>query len=278
MKRKKREPGSKWKKLVAIRGARLRCEVKSILWAIALRENEDSGWTTTSRETIGSDVGLGLRTVAKYLPQMERQGMVKFERRYNNSSRRQVNVGRLSTKRRDLLPLSESATRARATRASRKCNPRIEKVRRWHPKTTSETTSKTTWERRVPAQKPSPLLFQGLHLGVTGRQDKLLAEAFPWVDRSKEYRKADSWLDANPERRPKKTGRFLHNWFSRILSPGEKGGPSRVPADGEPRRPEENRQWYCQYCGEKVKAGVYNCAACDQKIQRKAEEAEAARV
>jgi hypothetical protein len=65
---------------------------------------------------------------------------------------------------------------------------------------------------------PSPsTVFTGQHFSVTQKQDALLGEAFPWVDRNIEYRKADSWLEANPERRPKRSSRFLHNWFSRVV-------------------------------------------------------------
>jgi hypothetical protein len=67
--------------------------------------------------------------------------------------------------------------------------------------------------------QPSPSIFSGGHLQVSSRQDQRLAEAFPWVDRPTEYRKVDSWLEANPERRPKRAERFLHNWFSRIPVP-----------------------------------------------------------
>jgi helix-turn-helix protein len=76
--------------------------------------------------------------------------------------------------------------------------------------------------------KPRPSLsaFTGSHFTVSKKQDHLLAEAFPWIDRPAEYRKADSWLEADPERRPKRPGRFLHNWFSRIPAPrnGVNGG------------------------------------------------------
>jgi len=80
----------------------------------------------------------------------------------------------------------------------------------------------------TPSQKqPSQLHFSGLHLVVTERQDGALAAAFPWVDRAQEYAKADSWLEANPRRRPRKCLQFVHNWFSRISTP-TKGGPNRA--------------------------------------------------
>jgi Helix-turn-helix domain len=91
--------------------------------------------------------------------------------------------------------------------------------------------------------KPGPSLsaFTGSHFTVSKKQDHLLAKAFPWIDRPAEYRKADSWLEANPERRPKQTGRFLHNWFSRILAPnnGANRGKHEL-GDSETERAAEN--------------------------------------
>ena len=77
-------------------------------------------------------------------------------------------------------------------------------------------------EKKRTAQAAPSLSFAGQHFSVTERQDALLGEAFPWVDRPAEYRKADSWMEANPDKRPKKANRFLHNWFSRVSQP--KGG------------------------------------------------------
>ena len=69
-------------------------------------------------------------------------------------------------------------------------------------------------------KEPSPSAFCGIHFSVSVRQDQILAKAFPWVDdRPAEYRKADSWLEANPNRRRRNAERFLHNWFSRISAP-----------------------------------------------------------
>lgn len=66
---------------------------------------------------------------------------------------------------------------------------------------------------------PSPLAFSGVHLRITKTQDLLLGDAFPWVDREREYAKMDSWLEANPNRRPKKQARFAQNWFAKIPPP-----------------------------------------------------------
>lgn len=70
--------------------------------------------------------------------------------------------------------------------------------------------------------RPSPSVFTGVYLTVLERQDRALAEAFPWVDRPSEYRKADAWLEANPDRCPKRFARFTHNWFNRITKPPQR--------------------------------------------------------
>jgi hypothetical protein len=89
------------------------------------------------------------------------------------------------------------------------------------------------WQNKEEAPvKPSPFIFSGQHFSVSQKQDALLGEAFPWVDRPAEYRKADSWLEANPERRPKKSSRFLHNWFSRVTQlKGGKVNEQRTATD-----------------------------------------------
>lgn len=82
------------------------------------------------------------------------------------------------------------------------------------PHSTLHTPQKEESKEGAPA--PPSLAFAGHHFSVTVKQDALLGEGFPWIDRAGEYRKADSWMEANPERRPRKANRFLHNWFSRI--------------------------------------------------------------
>jgi hypothetical protein len=70
---------------------------------------------------------------------------------------------------------------------------------------------------------PSHFVYENALLKVTEKQDAILGEAFPWVDREREYRFITSWLEANPNRRPKKASRFLHNWFARIPAPNVHG-------------------------------------------------------
>jgi len=82
-------------------------------------------------------------------------------------------------------------------------------------------TRKAKRETKEGAPAAPSLSFCGQHFAVAQKQDALLGEAFPWIDRPAEYRKADSWLEANPGRRPQKANRFLHNWFSRIAQPKE---------------------------------------------------------
>jgi len=70
-----------------------------------------------------------------------------------------------------------------------------------------------------PGTERPAFAYQGPCLQIALRQDAALAEAFPWVERQAEYRKMNSWLEANPLRRPKNASRFAHNWFSKIPPP-----------------------------------------------------------
>lgn len=75
-------------------------------------------------------------------------------------------------------------------------------------------------QKQVAQATPSRFAFEGTHLKISEGQDRLLAEAFPWIDRKQEYRKMDSWCEANPKKRPKSYSKFAHNWFQRIDPPG----------------------------------------------------------
>jgi hypothetical protein len=80
------------------------------------------------------------------------------------------------------------------------------------------------------ARRAMEFAYQGARLAITARQDLLLGAAFPWVERQAEYRKMNSWLEANPLRRPKNASRFAHNWFSKIPPPGAAGFRGTGPA------------------------------------------------
>ena len=59
--------------------------------------------------------------------------------------------------------------------------------------------------------------YRGRNLEVSPETHELLAEWFPLVDRSAEYRAADSWLETRPRRQwPKNPRRFMLNWFKRV--------------------------------------------------------------
>ncbi len=98
-------PGDRWKKLVAIRDSLLRSEVKSILYAIVLREDWGTGWTFAGRKKLACDGGMSLRTLEQYLPLMERAGMVETRYRFRAMALRRANAARLDTDIRELLPL-----------------------------------------------------------------------------------------------------------------------------------------------------------------------------
>jgi hypothetical protein len=107
---------------------------------------------------------------------------------------------------------------------------------------TSPDTDQTQTRGRPEKKRSLSLAFAGQHLSVTEQQDGLAAEAFPWVDLQVEYRKMDSWLEANPNKRPKAPAKFIHNWLARIDPPG-RGGSNGQPFKNDPdvaRRAAEN--------------------------------------
>jgi len=72
-----------------------------------------------------------------------------------------------------------------------------------------------TPEKSGTTPEAEALAFAGSHFKITKGQDRMLQEAFPWADLQGEYRKMDSWLEANPTRRPKRISAFAHNWMNR---------------------------------------------------------------
>jgi hypothetical protein len=88
----------------------------------------------------------------------------------------------------------------------------------------NQKSAPTSGAPPAPAERrPSLAAFSGAHLTVSEKQDRLLGEAFPWVDRASEYRKADAWLEAHVNRRPRRVAAFVHNWLLKVEAPSGKG-------------------------------------------------------
>lgn len=92
------------------------------------------------------------------------------------------------------------------------------------PKKSEVRSQKLEEVQRAPSPKSGAVAFKGLAFEITEQHDGLLGEAFPWVDRQAEYRKADSWMLGNPGKKPKRAAAFMHNWFNRIEKPGGTSG------------------------------------------------------
>jgi hypothetical protein len=64
------------------------------------------------------------------------------------------------------------------------------------------------------------LIFEGRVLEITQRQDLILGELFPWIDRVSEYRKLDQWWVAHPKCAPSDGFYSLvFDWMARIPPP-----------------------------------------------------------
>ncbi len=125
-----RHSGPRWKKLKSLRDTSFRPAVKVILQSIIMRESRDDGWSRTGRLQIAQDAGMCLRQVGRYLPKLQRCGLVEIKRRYNAEPRRRVMLEKLelaessplALNEKDILPLSRPKSE-RAIVAQRKGHP-----------------------------------------------------------------------------------------------------------------------------------------------------------
>lgn len=85
------------------------------------------------------------------------------------------------------------------------------------------------------------LAFAGSHFKITKRQNQILQDAFAWADLQAEYRKMDSWLEANPTRRPKRISAFAHNWLNRER-PRITGNGNQPQSAMKPEKPKTREQ------------------------------------
>lgn len=109
-----RHSGPRWKKLKSLRDTSFRPAVKAILQSIIMRESRDDGWSRTGRLQIATDAGICLRQAGRYLPKLQRCGLVEIKRRYNAEPFRRVILEKLelaessplALHEKDILPLS----------------------------------------------------------------------------------------------------------------------------------------------------------------------------
>jgi hypothetical protein len=108
------------------------------------------------------------------------------------------------------------------------------------PKTETETEQSKTEtvpmpsgeyrdRKDIPKRNPIALFFKGNYMELTEKQRGRLVSAFPWVDLETELRKMDTWLGANPSRRPRNKYRFAYNWVRRISPPKSDGDWPKIP-------------------------------------------------
>jgi hypothetical protein len=106
------------------------------------------------------------------------------------------------------------------------------------------------------ASAPS-FFFEGQRLRIADSQHKALTAAFPWVNLLSEYRKADAWLIANPDRHVRRFSQFMYNWVSRIPKP-EAQKPmiprARVPFEGPIDQPKMDANELQRYISPESKA------------------------
>ncbi len=185
-----RHSGPRWKKLKSLRDTSFRPAVKAILQSIIMRESRDDGWSRTGRLQIAKDAGVCLRQVGRYLPKLQRCGLVEIKRRYNAEPRRRVMLEKLelaessplALNEKDILPLSRPK-REKAIQAQRNGNlgtreKDIQSERKGnlqHTKTVLKTVSKDCSEdcgAKGAARSPSVAGFGAAPFGSLGKEEK----------------------------------------------------------------------------------------------------------
>ncbi|MCI0724362.1 MAG: hypothetical protein L0338_36165 [Acidobacteria bacterium] len=188
------------------------------------------GGSVLTYDSISEETGWPPRTLQRWNRLLEREGYIELIPGQHGFSVRILNAKKFSSR-------SASETARVATNGAigvKSGDPQVKSGEpdAFHPYMKARKKSKEKAKVRRQAAHhsaqapPSHLVFHGAHLSITQKQDALLAAAFAWVDRPREYAKMDSWLEANPDRRPRKLNRFTHNWFARITTPSmaRKGG------------------------------------------------------
>ena len=190
-----RHSGPRWKKLRSLRDTSFRPAVKAILQSIIMRESRDDGWAWAGRLKIAKDAGICLRQVGRYLPKLQRCGLVEIKRRYNAEPRRRVILEKLelaessplALNEKDILPLSRPK-REKAIQAQRKGNlgtseRDIQTERKGHlqhTKTVLKTVSEDCSEDYRAfgaARSPTGVRFGGAPSGSLGNKQK--EKSFP---------------------------------------------------------------------------------------------------
>ncbi len=220
-------------------GLRLTRTEKLILMILSDGIDPYTGLAIPSQELLAQQAACTSRTVRRILVKLRARGLVEIEGRGGRGGHqyRLTYVPPEEARKADKMsgfPRQRNRTLATKNRTSEAQNPDIGDRNVDIAMSAEEKEEHEEHEEKGSGScEPSRFAFRGTHLRVTEKQDQLLGEAFPWVERTAEYRKMDAWLEANAERRPKNHSRFAHNWFSKIDTPGNRRERSRLPG----RRP-----------------------------------------
>jgi hypothetical protein len=209
---------------------------KLVLLAMAHHAHDDGAGCYPAVDTLARKTSLTDRGVQKIMRRLERAGLIELlgSRKGGRASSAEYRVvprkGEYGSPSKGEKRVNLSAERVNAM--TERANLSAKKGEPCSPESSGiiiqPSLNRQRRQAQAKSQQPSPSAFSGVHVEVSSRQDQRLAEAFPWADRAAEYRKIDSWLEANPNRRPRNAGRFLHNWFSRIPANSKEGGSNRA--------------------------------------------------
>ena len=82
----------------AVRDAKLCPKVKTILYAVCLREDAKTGWCSSGMKKLAVDAGLRYASAGFFFPRLQRSGAIQIARRRNRTAYRRVDPSKLETR------------------------------------------------------------------------------------------------------------------------------------------------------------------------------------
>ena len=200
--------------------------MKLVLLKLADRANDD-GECWPGMEVVAEACGVSVRSVMRYVKQMEEMGLLRVDRRIGEDGRRLTNVYWMNFEWSPSDNLSHGPCDNGSTNHVTTVSP--DKELKLFIETTVETTDATT---KVAAPDPhpepepivqAPVTWDGVRFTVDDAvYDQWVAayangrtanDTEDWIEA--ELAKASMWLQSNPRKRKKNLLRFLTGWLTR---------------------------------------------------------------
>lgn len=206
-------------------GVELPPAMKLVLLKLADRANDD-GECWPGMDVVAEACGVSVRSVMRYIQQMEEMGMICVDRRKGEKGQQQTNVYTLNMAWQPGDKLSPGKAEPGDNGDTNRVTTVSPEIRlKPYLETTEETTDATT---KVAAPDPEPIVpepvtWDGVRFTVDDAvYDQWVAayangrtanDTEDWIEA--ELAKASMWLQSNPRKRKKNLLRFLTGWLTR---------------------------------------------------------------